>query len=123
MTMDAGKARKLMASNWSSVLISVLCVLLLVSVVWNFRQYRLAEVRRLQVVAMERDMSERAARAQVQVTKARSKRKAAATDVRVDQLYREIENLSRISEQIMLRSHRPPELLTEKGSGGAAEAP
>jgi len=105
--MEVGGAWKFGVSNRSFVLVVPLCALLLASTIWNVRQYRLAEQQRLQVVAVEREARAKAARAEAEAERAKLKRKAAiAAGARVDQLYHEINNLTRMSEQLLLRNQR-----------------
>jgi len=103
--MEVGGARKFVVSNRSLMLVIPLFALLLVSAIWNVRQYRLAEQQRLQAVAAAREARAEAARAEVEAERAKLKTKAAdaATSARVDQLYREINNLTRMNEQVLLR--------------------
>ena len=107
------------------MLIIPLCTLLLASAIWNIRHYRLAEQQCLQVVAAEREARAEATRAEVEAKRAKLKKQAAAaTDARVDQLYQEINNLTRMSEQFLLRNQSPRGTLAKKdGSGVIAGTP
>jgi hypothetical protein len=105
--IDVGGARKFYVSSRSLVLIVALFSLLLASVIWNFWQYRLIEHHRMQVLAIQRAV---AAHAEMETEQAgtRMKKKAEtdAADQRVQQLYREIDNLSRINEQLLSQPQR-----------------
>ncbi len=98
--MDVAGARKFHVSSRSLVMIIPLVALLVASVFWNFRQHRLIEQEH---IAAQREEAARAA--------ARMKKNAewAASDARVQQLYREINNFSQINERLLaepLRSTR-----------------
>jgi hypothetical protein len=102
-------AGKLGVSSRSWMVIIPLFVLLLGSALWNIRHYKLVEHYRLKVVAEERAKAARA-NSEVQQAQARLAKKAEhdAADLRVQQLYREIDNLSRINEQLL---EQPPRQL------------
>ena len=77
--------------------------------IWNFWQYHRLEQERLQTVTAEREARAEAAQARAEAEQALLKKRAAAlADARVDQLYQEINNLTRISEQVMLRDQKSP---------------
>jgi hypothetical protein len=103
--MGIDGTRKFGVSNRSLMLVVPLCALLLASGIWNVRQYRLAHQQRLQTVAAEREAKAETARAEADAKLAKLKKKAAdiETGARVDQLYQEINNLTRMSEQVLLR--------------------
>jgi len=103
-----------------------LCALLLVSGIWNVRQYWLVEQQRRQAVAAAQQARAEAARAAAEAERAKLKKKAAdaETGARVDQLYQEINNLTRMSEQILLRDRSKPGAPAKKdGRAAAADAP
>jgi hypothetical protein len=85
-----------------AMIIIPLVTLLAVSVLWNFRQQRLIEQERLRAAASQREEAARV-REQAAREEARAKRNAAwaASDARVQQLYREISNLSQIHERVL----------------------
>jgi len=124
--MEVEGARKFGVSNRSLMLVIPLCGLVLTSGIWNVRQYRFAEQQRLKAVAAVRETRVEAARAEVEAERAKLEKKAADAkeDARVDQLYREINNLTRLSEQILLRDPRPRDTSAKHdGRGEAVGAP
>jgi hypothetical protein len=113
--MHVAEAWKREASKRSLIVVVPLCVLLLASVIWNVRLYRLSEQHRLQVLAMKQQASAKAAKAVAEAERAkREKQAAAASNARVDQLYQEISNLTRMSEHVMLQSQIARSLPTKK---------
>jgi hypothetical protein len=126
MLMEVGGAKKFVASNRSLMLIIPVCVLLLASAIWNVWQYRIIEQQRLQALAAEREAKAVAARSKIEAERAKLKKTAAAaSDARVDQLYQEINNLTRINERVLLRNPSPQGTLSSKkdGDGEAAAVP
>jgi hypothetical protein len=126
MLMKVAGVRKLGVSNRSWVLVIPLCALLLASGIWNVRQYRFVEEQRLRAVAAAQEARAAAARVEAEARRAKLKKKAALaeTDARVGQLYQEINNLTRISEQFLLRDRSTPGMPAKKDSrGGTADAP
>jgi hypothetical protein len=126
--MDVGGTRKFRVSSRVLVPIVAVCVLLLVSAIWNLELYRRAEERsraiaaeraeaaraeeqRLKAVAAEK---EEAARAQVDAERERTlakQRAARAEDAaRVRQLYQELNTLSQMSDRVLMeyQSQRIP---------------
>jgi C4-dicarboxylate-specific signal transduction histidine kinase len=122
MLMEVGGARKLGVSNRSLMLVIPLCALLLASAIWNIRQYRLVEQKRLQAVAAEREARVKAGRAEAEAERAKLEKKAASavTDARVSRLYQEINNLTRMSEQVLLRDQSPRGTPVKKNNGQQA---
>jgi hypothetical protein len=100
--MDDQRLRKFGITSRFWVITMALCGLLVASVVWNVRQHVLLERHRLKVMAEERKEAARI-EAEAQQTQARLARKAKdhAANLRVQQLYREIDNLTRINEQLL----------------------
>jgi len=100
--MDVEGTRKFRLSKRSSALIIPLVTLLVVSVLWNLRQSRLIAEERQRVTAAQ---SKETARAKVEAEQvaARKKRNAkyVGSDARLQQLYREIDTLSRLNEHVI----------------------
>jgi hypothetical protein len=98
-------AWKLSVANRSLMLIIPLCVFALVSAIWNVRQYQFAERQRLRAIMVAQRAKVEAARVDAEAERGRLDRQAASAraNARVDQLYQEINNLTRVSEQILLR--------------------
>jgi sensor c-di-GMP phosphodiesterase-like protein len=98
MNVRAGNRRLL---TRSLLVIIPLVALLVVSGIWNVRQYQVVKQERLRAAALEREEAVRVA-AEADRAEARRKKNAewAASDARMQQLYREINSLSRINEQI-----------------------
>jgi hypothetical protein len=122
--MDIVKARTFCVSSRPWVLVILVCTLLLASTIWNVRQHKLLQNYRSRAVAEEQKQA-LVAEAEVQHAQATREKKAAqsAADARVQQLYREIDNLSRINEQILtqpLRQQRAPKMADGVGEGGGA---
>jgi hypothetical protein len=118
MRMDVGSAWKLGASNRALWLVIPLCAVLLASATWNVRQYRTLQERRLQTEAADRAARAAAEQAEAEAKRAQTEKKAerAAADARVQQLYEEINNLTRMSEQVMLRNPSPGRTQVTKDS-------
>ena len=100
-----------------------LVTLVMVSMFWNLRQQRIIAQEHLRAVAAEQAD---AARVREKVTRdeERAKRNAAwaASDARVQQLYREITNLSQINERLVAEPRRStPRKVDEVGD--ASDSP
>ena len=97
--MDVAGARKFHISSRSLAMVILLITLLTTSVFWNFRQHQFIEQKRIAVQQEE----EARAREEAERATARMKKNAewAASDARVQQLYREISNLSEINERLV----------------------
>jgi hypothetical protein len=126
MVMEDGRVRKFGVLNRSLMLVIPLGGLLLASAIWNVRQYRLVEQQRLRAAAAARDARAAAIRAEAEAEQVKLKKKAANAemDARVSQLYQEINALTRMSEQILLREpslHGTP--AKKDGRGVAAGVP
>jgi len=124
--MEVEGARKFGVSNRSLMLVIPLCSLVLASGIWNVQQYQFTEQQRLKAVAVAREARVEAARAAAESERATLDRKAAnaKADARVDQLYQEINNLTRMSEQVLLRDPRPRDTSAKQdGRGEAVGAP
>ena len=99
--MEIG-ARMFRISSRSAVVIVGLSTILVVSGFWNCRQYQLIEHLRSRERAAQEAEAHRA-KAETERAEARRKTKAewAASDARLQQLYREINTLSQINEHIL----------------------
>jgi F0F1-type ATP synthase membrane subunit b/b' len=124
--MDVGGTRKFRVSSRVLVPIIAVCVLLLVSAIWNLELYRRAEEQRSRAIAAERAEAaraeeqrlqagaaekEEAARAHAEAERERTLAKRRATRAedaaRVRQLYQEINNLSQMRDRIVLENQNP----------------
>jgi hypothetical protein len=103
--MDVRGAQKFRVSGHSLLLIIPLCVLLGASTTWNLWQYRQIEHQRLQSLVARKSAKNEAMRteAETKSNQAQLKRNAARAEAkaRMDQLYQEVENLSRINERLL----------------------
>ena len=107
--MKVGGAWKLAVSKRSLLLVIPLCVLLLASMVGNVRQYHRTERQRQRAVAAERKAAAKTAHTEAEVERAKLKRQSAlASSARIDQLYQEINNLTQMSERVLLRDRSLP---------------
>jgi nitric oxide reductase activation protein len=103
MAMEAEAGVKFGVPNRSLILIMALCTLLLASVFGNIRQYYLAEQQYRRTATREQEAKAKTAQAEAEAERAKLRRQAAiASSERIDQLYREINNLTQMSEQVML---------------------
>jgi hypothetical protein len=120
--MDIRGAGKFHVASRSSVLITLLFILVVVSLIWNVRQNRLIEHARQQRIATERAKAEQAATeaARAQVWREKKAAEAAAIE-RMQQLYREIDNLSQISERLVAQPMRQSTAPSTTSSREAAE--
>jgi hypothetical protein len=113
--MNVAGAWKFHVLSRSWALIVPLVVLLVASAFWNLYQHRLIEQDRTAVQQKE------ATRAQEEAdrTEARRKKNAewAASDARVQQLYREINNLSEINERLLSQPQRSAPKKTDNVGG------
>jgi uncharacterized membrane protein (DUF106 family) len=102
--MNVAGAWKFHVSSQSWALIVPLVILLMSSAFWNLYQHRLIEEDR--TAAQQKE----AARTQEEADRAEARRKKnaewAASDARVQQLYREINNLSEINERLLSQPQR-----------------
>ena len=106
-TTGTGKFR-LSGRLWT--LVVPLVSLLLISVCWNLRQSQLiANERERSLAVLQSKEAARAGR-EAQEAEARATRKAkwAASDARLQELYREIDSLSRLNEQVLTRPQAGP---------------
>ena len=97
--MDARGAGKFWIANRLWILIITLFLLLTVSVCWNVRQNRLIAKARQRTLAAE-DMEITHARERAEALKKKNA-KWAGSDARLQELYREIDTLSRLNEQVL----------------------
>jgi F0F1-type ATP synthase membrane subunit b/b' len=122
--MDVRGARKFRLASRYLVLIIPLLVVLVVSIIWNVRQYRLIEYERQRSLATEREKAERDA-TELARTQARREKKAeeAAANQRMQELYREIDNLSQISDRLLTQPVRQPKSPSTISRLEAADGP
>jgi hypothetical protein len=100
--MNVRGAWKFRVARQSLVPIIPLLVLLLVSLIGNVRQYRLIEYERSLALAVERERAEQAALEAARTQAHREKRaKENAVNQRMEQLYRELDNLSQMSGRLL----------------------
>jgi hypothetical protein len=116
--MDALRARRFPVTSRSLMLIIPILILLVLSVIWNVWQYRLVKQAQQLALATERAKAQQVATEAAHI-EARRKKKAedAAALQRTQQLYREIENLSQLSDQLYAQ---PVQQLTPPSSDKAA---
>jgi hypothetical protein len=107
--MDVPRARRFRIVGRSSVLIFLLLILLVVSVVWNVWQYRLIEHarQRMLVTAREKAKQDATEEARIQARRAKEAENAAANE-RMQQLYREVDNLTQMSERLLAQPVQQP---------------
>jgi uncharacterized membrane protein (DUF106 family) len=109
--MDVQEARKFFVRHWSSVLVILLVILVIISLTWNVRQYRLIKHERQHTIATERAKAEREAMEAARTQAWREKKaNEAAANQRMQQLYREIDNLSQISDRLLTEPVRQPKV-------------
>jgi hypothetical protein len=107
--MDLGVWKARVSSR--PAIVTILVVVVLAGLAFRtIRQSRLIAEQRLRIAAVEREEAARAA-AEAERATARTKRNTewAASDARVQQLYREIDTLSRINERVLAK---PPKALS-----------
>ena len=99
--MDVERAPSVRAVNRSLLIAIPLLALLAASVGWNVWYYRLEQKRRMQAQAEERASKAAVALANEKAEQARLKRqlKDSKSADRIQQLYEEINHLSRVGEQ------------------------
>ncbi len=102
--MDLKRAWALCAASRSLRFLIGVSVLLLISAGWNFWHYRLDQEQRARVEEAQRASATAAALAREETELAESNRRArdAKADSRVQQLYDEINQLTKLSERILL---------------------
>jgi hypothetical protein len=102
--MDLKRAQKFCVASRSLLYMIPLSILLLASFSWSVWQYRLDQERRAQAKVVERASMATAASAREQAVRAEFSRRAtdARSDTRVQQLYDEINQLTRLSERVLL---------------------
>lgn len=114
--MNVTGAWKFRVSTRSWVLIIPLVTLLVASALWNLHQHQLIEQDRIAAQRKE------AARVKEEAERAEARRKKnaewAASDARVQQLYREINNLSQVNERLLSQ----PKQSTPKKIGDPGDA-
>jgi hypothetical protein len=99
--MDVKRAPRFRAVNRSLLITAPLSALLVASVGWNVWYYRLEQKRRVQALAEERASKAAVALAKEEAEQARLKRQSrdAKSAGRIQQLYEEINQLSRVGEE------------------------
>jgi cell division protein FtsX len=106
------------------VLILPLLVLLVVSVIWNVWQYRLIDHERQRVLATEQEKARQDATEAAHIQARRVKEvENAASNQRVQQLYREIDNLGQVSDRLLAEPVQQPESQSLPDSHEAADGP
>jgi hypothetical protein len=82
-----------------------LVLLLVISMCWNLRQSQLIANERERSQAVRQSKETTRARREAEEAEAQTKRKAkwAASDARLQELYREIDSLSRLNERVLTR--------------------
>jgi len=110
--MDGKIARKSAVSRWSLTLMVGLGVFALVIVLWC---YKLDSEARQRAQAMEREARLATLRAEAEARRIQAERQTAKVKSaeRVGQLYREIENLSHIGDQVNTSLQRRPRMLKD----------
>jgi hypothetical protein len=100
--MDSEGTRKFHLSRRSLALTVSLTGLLVMSVFWNFHQRQLIASERERLIAVQSKETARA-NEEAEQAAARKKRNAkwAGSDARLQQLYREIDTLSRLNDQVV----------------------
>jgi len=140
--MDVSGARKFRVSVRLLLSILTVCSLLLASAFWNFHLYRRAEHERLRAIAAEqtplahteeerlRALAEEKAKpalteAQIEQARMVAKRQAerAKDAERVRELYQELNNLSQMSEQILLENPNLRDMSRKKSKSAESAAP
>jgi hypothetical protein len=117
--MDLKRAWSLFAASRSLRFLIPMSVLLLVSIGWNVWHYRLDQERRVQAKEAERASKAAAMLVREQAELAESRRRArdAKSDARVQELYDEINQLTRLSERVLL-----PDRVTRATPSGASSS-
>jgi hypothetical protein len=107
--MDVLRARRFRAVGRSLVLIFPLLILLVVSGTWNVWQYRHMEYVRQRMLVTEREKAKEtiSEEARIQAGRAKAAENAAA-NARMQQLYREIDNLSQMNERLLAEPIQQP---------------
>jgi uncharacterized membrane protein (DUF106 family) len=102
--MNVAGAWKFHVSSRLRALIIPLVILLMASVFWNLYQHRVIEQDR--TATQQKEIA--AVQKEAERAEARRKKNAewAASDARVQQLYREINNLSEINERLLSQPQR-----------------
>ena len=102
--MDRNRAPRLCAANRSLLALIPVSILLVISLGWNIWHHRLDHEERTR--ASEREHAEKAvaalAREEADLAKLKRRKKAAKSDARIQELYKEIDHLTRVSEKVIL---------------------
>jgi hypothetical protein len=117
--MNLKRAWQLCAANRSPQLVILLAILLLASIGWNVWHYQFEQEQRVLAKEVERARKAAAALAKEEAARADLDRRAryARSDARIQQLYDEINHLSRVSERVLL----PNPVLRSVSSGTVRE--
>ena len=97
--MDAQRARKFLESVGPAQILLPVCILLAASLLLNFWQY--ARIQKQHSVTVSFKGATAHAEANKQEVDLKRKKARAEADKRVDQLYKDLENLSRLNDQIL----------------------
>jgi hypothetical protein len=120
--MNVRGAWKFHVAHRSLVPIISLLVLLIVSLIWNVRQYRLIEYDRQRTLATERQKAEQEAMDAAHTRARREKRaEEAVANQRMEQLYRELDNLSQMSDRLLSQPVQQPKASSTSNSLKAAD--
>ena len=104
--MGGLKIRRFKPSKQSWALITPLISLLVVSMCWNLRQSQLIAKERLRSEAAQREERTHARETAERAEALKNKNaKWASSDARLQELYREIDSLSRLNEQVFSHPH------------------
>jgi hypothetical protein len=108
--MNLKRAQRLFATSRPLPFVIPLLLLLLASLGWNLWHYQFDQERRARANAAEQASIATTALARKKVERAEFSRRAkdARSDARVQQLYDEINQLSRLSEQVLLPDQVDP---------------
>ena len=107
--MSALGTWKFRLSNRSWLVMVALLSVLAISICWNLYQSRLIAEEHKRILVTESAVATHA-RVEAERAEARQKRNAkwAASDARLQELYREIDTLSRVNERVLSRSQATP---------------
>ena len=122
--MDVPTARRFRVIGRSLVLSFPLLILLVVSVTWNVWQYQHMKYvhERMLVTEREKTKETTSEEARTQAHRAKEAENAAANE-RMQQLYREIDNLSQMNERLLAEPIQQPASQSTIDSPEAADAP
>lgn len=112
---------KFAVARQSILLVVTLLSLLVISLMWNVRQYQVIDDERRHKIATERQKAalDVADAAPIQAQRLKQAKEAAANK-RMEELYHEIDNLSQLSSQLLAQPKREP---TSPADLSSLEAP